>query len=1058
MKKKVRITLPKAAKGLNLSSKPGTHPIVGGRQLAPGAFFPSTNFVEPNVEVNSTLKPTDRENANLEAEKGETVVTNLAQTGIPEFYTVGGKRHYDGGTPLSLPPDSFIFSRDRKLAVKDKDILAQFGKNVGKKGKKKYTFAELSKQYDINKYRKILADPAADKHQINTAEMMIENYNKKLGGLAMVQESMKGFPNGIPGIAMPYLMATGIDPAEILPQQQPQAPQGMPMKYGGQNYFAPGGEFEEAETAESLSEMEFEPTQGMLDAVKPSAPAVWDYAAQQKYISSPDYVPGGGEGRGNLYQQGIVDYFTSQGTGGGREAGEQFFKDVARDTGEVYSYTDTGGGGSKWAFDRTATDALAQQKQQEAIAAQQAKDAARGFTPGFKYENDQLFQKRQGRVTGEEHWEASNPVMARLYAKKYGTGELSGKELMQQIKENPEAFASSWGQQAADDAQLAAITLKQFGGGVSEDDYVVGVGELASPEEQALFEQGYYNPNVIPFYTEENRPGAGNRKRVRVTMPGTTPQTSGKPVKVQNIPKGKRKWDMNAEGYDKASVREGDYIRNKDGVWMKVTGRTTGAPEYTGGPLDEKLKGNVADLREAYGRLEQRIEGNPDLRDAIIKQYRDNMAKVKPRKNLSQTDIDRAKGMTDVEIMDNFYRAQKQVMAVQAHKGQLKDNKDLWDKDKNQYINTITELGFDPMDASETAAFQGTYIGLQKLAQDPKFKDELADFRVTPVGKGDEPGGGTGLSTISDIDGWFGNTTVGEAALYAPKANELEMQEAEWDEVRKDPGVKHLQNQYGPGRTPFWTEDIINLGFAAKNLFGIRKELPWQAKPITTLPRPTFLSPDQQIQNILGAQRQGVRGAGAFGSPQAYAANVAAMQANAMQHVANAIGNVHDRNVQVANQFELQRANIINNANVRDAQLATSLHDKNAILNQQFRNAKNQAWDNVRRMGVNMWTNRGMTQNLNTFTDQYDIDPVTGFKYFTSPRELTPKNAQSNDVYDLAASYKNTAPDMTWGEALRFAKASKGLPDSPTMGTGMDPREMAAGYPGSASGGYYPQG
>jgi hypothetical protein len=434
------------------------------------------------------------------------------------------------------------------------------------------------------------------------------------------------------------------------------------------------------------------------------------------------------------------------------------------------------------------------------------------------------------------------------------------------------------------------------------------------------------------------------------------------------------------------------------------------------------------------------------------------MAKVKPRKNLSQADIDRAKGMKDDEIMDNFYRAQKQVMAVQAHKGQLKDNKDLWDKDKNQYINTITELGFDPMDASETAAFQGTYVGLQKLAQDPKFKDELADFRVTPVGKGDEPGGGTGLSTISDIDGWFGNTTVGEAALYAPKANELEMQEAEWDEVRKDPAVKHLQNQYGPGRTPFWTEDIINLGFAAKNLFGIRKELPWQAKPITTLPRPTFLSPDQQIQNILGAQRQGVRGAGAFGSPQAYAANVAAMQANAMQHVANAIGNVHNRNVQVANQFELQRANIINNANVRDAQLATSLHDKNAILNQQFRNAKNQAWDTVRRMGVNMWTNRGMTQNLNTFTDQYDIDPVTGFKYFTSPRELTPKNAQSNDVYDLAASYKNTAPDMTWGEALRFAKASRGLPDSPTMGTGMDPREMAAGYPGSAPGGYYPQG
>ena len=62
-----------------------------------GGFAPlSGGQSMPGVEVNRTLKPTTKENATLEAEKGETVVTNLAQGGIPEFYTVGGKRHSAG--------------------------------------------------------------------------------------------------------------------------------------------------------------------------------------------------------------------------------------------------------------------------------------------------------------------------------------------------------------------------------------------------------------------------------------------------------------------------------------------------------------------------------------------------------------------------------------------------------------------------------------------------------------------------------------------------------------------------------------------------------------------------------------------------------------------------------------------------------------------------------------------------------------------------------------------------------------------------------------------------
>ena len=147
----------------------------------------------------NTLPAVPRGQANLEAERGETVVTNLTGDSVPEHYTVGGKRHSEGGTPLNLPPESFIFSDTKKMKIKDKDILKGFNKSYKTSG---YTPAEIAKQYDINKYKKALYEEGInDKIAARTNEMMIDNYRNKLGELAFVQEGMKGFPQGIPSIS-----------------------------------------------------------------------------------------------------------------------------------------------------------------------------------------------------------------------------------------------------------------------------------------------------------------------------------------------------------------------------------------------------------------------------------------------------------------------------------------------------------------------------------------------------------------------------------------------------------------------------------------------------------------------------------------------------------------------------------------------------------------------------------------------------------------------------------------------------------------------------------------
>jgi len=183
----------------------------------------------PDFATRRTLKAVPRDEANIEAEKGETVYMPN-KGGLPAHFNIDGKRHYGGGTPLNVPKDSFVFSDTKKMRIKDPEVLAEFGKAKGS-----YTPADLAKKYDINKFRKILQDPDSDHIDITTAEKMIANYNLKLGKLALFQESKKGFPQGIPAVAMPFMETYQVSPEQILPlqaqgQQQPQLPQ---MRGGG---------------------------------------------------------------------------------------------------------------------------------------------------------------------------------------------------------------------------------------------------------------------------------------------------------------------------------------------------------------------------------------------------------------------------------------------------------------------------------------------------------------------------------------------------------------------------------------------------------------------------------------------------------------------------------------------------------------------------------------------------------------------------------------------------------------------------------------------------------
>jgi hypothetical protein len=222
---KVRVTdLPKAKTGYQIDgSLANDITAFGGGNL---------KLSEPKAVARKTITKVPREEANLEAEGGETVLT-FDPSGYPLFYEIKGPRHSQNGVPLNLPDDSFIFSDTASMRLSDPNILEMFGKKAKKGG---YTPADLSKQYlNINKYREVLQDKDSDKIEVKTAQLMIKKSIYKLGALALAQESKKGFPQGIPTVAKYYMEEAGISEQDILPNaEQPQEGMEQQMPQEGQ--------------------------------------------------------------------------------------------------------------------------------------------------------------------------------------------------------------------------------------------------------------------------------------------------------------------------------------------------------------------------------------------------------------------------------------------------------------------------------------------------------------------------------------------------------------------------------------------------------------------------------------------------------------------------------------------------------------------------------------------------------------------------------------------------------------------------------------------------------
>ena len=179
----------------------------------PAEYHYGVSPFNPFSEVNSSLKAMPKEESSIEAEGGETALTDLNEDGKFELYNIVGPRHSSGGVPLNLPPQSFIYSDTRAMRFNEDEML-----EMGIKSKKKLTPATISKRYPLNEYIGIMDDITSDKIAIDTAEYMTDKNKKKLSQLAFIQEAKKGFEEGVPAAAFPYLKVQGLDPIQFTQQ------------------------------------------------------------------------------------------------------------------------------------------------------------------------------------------------------------------------------------------------------------------------------------------------------------------------------------------------------------------------------------------------------------------------------------------------------------------------------------------------------------------------------------------------------------------------------------------------------------------------------------------------------------------------------------------------------------------------------------------------------------------------------------------------------------------------------------------------------------------------
>ena len=874
----------------------------GGNTISPP--YRPDQYSEPETRFNRTLTSVPIDEANIEAEGGETaLVTDV--NGLPAHYNIEGPRHSQGGVPLNMPDNSFIYSDTAKMKIKDPEILQMFDYTDAQiqkiKKSRGITPADIAKKYDINKYRELLQDKSSNKIQRKTAELNIKNANLKLAQLALYQESMKGFPDGIPTVALPFIGKFGIDPSSFLPvteesvqqaavpqegpaqQEVPQEMMGPPMAQNGQ-------------TVNDLLKYLSDYQTG--DTKQPDVLVDKNATLKFKTVGpyDADIMLAGLDVTGNILRS--KDY---------RKRENEFKERTQAD----YLYSDTLG--NEGDYDVNTGE----------------------FRPSQKYRDPVQF-----------------------------TG---------------------------------AATYSKYGGGLRKFVYEDG---------------GEFNPELGVYVVYKNG------REVYMDANDITAPNGWSPNETNRIPEARYGMQVAQDGAQKKSM---------------------------------------------YSRVEETFTGNEKLKQLL---YQKTLAALKNEQYLNKdalkrkgVDIDKAiQQLTPEKALEAFLALQKRNYGVVENKGAS------WlraqsQSDSKAYDNAYAEFNLGDASPLDVALGQAAYLGYRDLLADrdaglleDDVNTDLKPYIVRQVGKQDESYGFDPEADISKIDAYGTNTTVGQLAGIVEPEPEIEPEEPE---PIKDipPGKIGQPAKPAPPVGPY-PQDVLSMGEAFANRMDIQKYYPWAPEIEPVIPTPTFFDPRRAEANIMGSYNTAINQLGAFASPQFLAANAASVAGTAMSAAADTIAQVQNQNVNVANQFETQRASILNNANLTNAAQAKQLYDQTTMMNQQYDNSKRDARNKLLGTIKNTITNMATTDVINdVYGNRFMINPTKGGRldFYNPPSTISPAQQSLNKAEQYAAIREQLKGTNISDEAL--LKIVFGTSDTPINTQDTDALAALSGMPRKYGGG-----
>jgi exonuclease VII large subunit len=138
---------------------------------------------------------------------------------------------------------------------------------------------------------------------------------------------------------------------------------------------------------------------------------------------------------------------------------------------------------------------------------------------------------------------------------------------------------------------------------------------------------------------------------------------------------------------------------------------------------------------------------------------------------------------------------------------------------------------------------------------------------------------------------------------------------------------------------------------------------------------------------------------GQFAGPQALSARSSGVMGAASKNAADVMAKYNNANVNIANQFESNIANIENQEQQLNTASQQKLYDQNTISNQQYDNTKRALRNNLLNQTTSGITNMMKTDAMNQIYPQFDVDESIGGKVTYDPtksRKVKPEMSGSS--------------------------------------------------------------